>query len=280
MDYDNETLAARIVATETGCCYRRLDMGGKSVSDFELLTHDGSQIIGELEVTSYVIPKHLEQSIAIHEMNWSCKRLKYIWHLNLSHNGVNIKRLPSKLPALLSQLEAQDSYISGQLVLHLNKYIGQEPYKSLLDLGVSGIAWREEPAADQSSGGIRLWQKEPGGFVSSAFVTPAVEAEISKPDNKQKLGRRSGLSRREIFIWLDNGSMASIGLMAPYEGTPVADFIGGGLSPPRLPEEITRVWAATGRHETTGCMGLWYSDGSDWVVVTPKRLRCGGHSID
>jgi hypothetical protein len=74
-----------------------------------------------------------------------------------------------------------------------------------------------------------------GGFALPKRVEQAIEAEMSKEDNRRKLAA-SGASERHLFVYVDSRNYmpwcALVNAQPPEQ-------------PPSLPEEITNVWAAT-----------------------------------
>jgi hypothetical protein len=72
-----------------------------------------------------------------------------------------------------------------------------------------------------------------GGYVDASDIREAVEREAAKPDNGRKLLAADG---GHLFVWIDHHAADAYAALCGDVSLP--------LHPPRLPQGITRVWAA------------------------------------
>lgn len=111
----------------------------------------------------------------------------------------------------------------------------------------------------------------PGGAFGPTTVTDAVQPVLEREDNLTKLATGRNTARRELFVWLDEGSTAPVALGTPrlrVEGV-LPDL--GGYPPyaPDLPDPVARLWAATGPNDRDVlARGLWVTEGGKWTVLT------------
>jgi len=98
------------------------------------------------------------------------------------------------------------------------------------------------------SGRIGIALPGSGGLVEAESVTRAVESEAWKVDNRRKLGMVEA-PERHLFVYVDpNNYLVWVALR---DKAPSTIF-------PRLPEEITDVWAAT-TEGTPGWYVVWHA---------------------
>lgn len=99
-------------------------------------------------------------------------------------------------------------------------------------------------------------------------ATEAVEERLAQGDNTSKLAGE--WPRRELFVWIDSPSRARSAL-STY--SPMPERV-AAARPPRLPDEVTSVWAALfPLGEQYLAMSLWLGDRSGWTVIDPPQRR-------
>jgi hypothetical protein len=109
-----------------------------------------------------------------------------------------------------------------------------------------------------------------GGAYGIQSLTSAIEVVAREEGNLRKL--RSGLDRRELFVWLNPHSTALSALTTfceePFRGEVAV------ARPPNLPPELTAVWAAAWPRDpaTSLALALWRADRKGWAVLDPTLV--------
>lgn len=115
------------------------------------------------------------------------------------------------------------------------------------------------------SGRIGIALPGSGGLVEAEAVVHAVEAEAWKADNRRKLGTAEA-PERHLFVYVDpNKYLAWVALRDEAPPTIL----------PRLPAEVTDVWAAT-YEGTPGCYVVWHArHGNGWMHLGYVNVETG-----
>jgi len=269
-----ELLAARIVASQTGCEFAQLDRkGGPSrLADFRLLDHKGSDV-GLLEVTSVTDGPLLSTMSAIHGPKSKAKAnlqgSRLWWSVTLNQD-VRASSIRAVLDPVLQELETlypfgrpEDAtwmvidrdmrgWVDNGLPEHINARLGELGVLQLIAQPVEGCAGSVNLAMVISTGPLR----------GLGVVTAAVNDALNKPDNLSKVRAANG--RAELFVWL-------VRLEERLEGFHADPTHPAHLNlpddAPTLPDGVTGVWAApTPTLPDSG--PVWWSDGGTWQVRT------------
>lgn len=268
-----EEVAARIVAATTDCLWSQLDPGGGRVQLPDIELHGRNQDrIGVLEVTTTVAGERAAFAAAQAKYEITDARLRLDWFLVTRTENISLRSLQATLPSLLVRAEASgyaprpiDTLVPG---FSFND--GEEPQTSLADAGIWMVSTLPVPRRDPG----RVYIKPPaqGGAFGPSSVTQAIQPVLQREDNLAKLATARDTSRRELFVWLEEGSEASMALVTPR----LLPQLGASYPTdgPCLPDPVTRVWAATGHADRDVlARALWMSDGGMWVVQpSPARL--------
>ena len=203
---------------------------------------------------------------------------RFYWSITLNGSVVKVTELRTRLPEILTELEHT---LFAKVRDHANVFIehpdmGLAPSngiqiglnRELYGLGVESVAAITE-VEPEHLGYIARATTMGVHSVGADAVTAAVDHELAKADNQNKL-RKAGTNRRaELFVWLDSPHLRIAAFHAlADDGLNIEKLVGR----PNLPDGITAVWTApTPVKENSG--HYWHSDGGAWKsrlwIVTP-----------
>lgn len=260
----DERLAATIVATVTGCATKRLDLGGVQRPDYALFDAAGEQI-GVLEVTMATSPAHSSffSTRAGEHRFWEDPNLRRSWLATVDRPTRSLRTLREPLTAVLPTLEAQGITFA---TTHPENFRGQMASMpaQLARVGVVELNVIDPDPVGVAAVAINLMPE--GGPYGVESATEAIEVELRKADNRTKLNRP--FPRRELFVWVAPPSAAASAL-GTYSLEPWPAHVTASR-PPRLPDEVTAVWAALfPLDERYLAMALWRGDRDGWRVIEP-----------
>jgi hypothetical protein len=212
--------------------------------DVKLTYSDGSTVA--VEVTNSTIQETQAMLAAIAERGCCvpARVCRNSWLVN-ALPGARIRLILESVDCYLSAIEAEriGEFVSGSdLVSPSVSKIGQ-------DLGIAeGNVLEMPPPA-------RIWVTGPsenGSIVTADDLQLAVEIEANKPDNKRKLAG-SWCAERHLFVYVD---LLNCGAWQAMLNDCIPE------QPPKLPVEITHVWAAA---ESPDGIIVWASkSGKAW----------------
>lgn len=265
-----ESRAANIITKITKCKTRWLDDGssGKQCPDYLLLDFS-EQVMGALEVTSD------PGSNTSHEF-WSPSaskyrsfvepKLKLHWSVGVDEDA-KLKKLKPLLIEELSKLESRD--IKNAFSCHQSYKNQTSPLpNTLLKHGVKEVIGT--PNHLSTEGTVDITPRPIGGGYSIDSLTFAVEKICGMKDNRTKLSTYADKARIELFIWFFPYSQACSALTTFCDKNYSEQV--AVSSPPKLPEEISTVWAAVGSEKHKMAHSLWRSSGGPWEVIDPPIL--------
>jgi hypothetical protein len=232
-----------------------IDPGGgpEGAHDFEAVLDDGGfaaiEVTGEVESGQRALESLLRRlpPLTVPGSHWR-------WQTGLSTSAQE-KRIRSKLPALLSDLE-----MANQRSAHYRGDYRDPFVQRLRDLGVESVyAWIPADAAHQ--GRVILSPGAYGGWEWGGATTDAWLAEfLASPRGINKVVKLRSMSRadqRHLVIVLDPRSQAGIGITLQESSTALP-----ALEPP---EPLTHLWLLP---MPTSWPGLRWARGSGWSVLT------------
>ena len=176
------------------------------------------------------------------------RRCKMSWWVHCLPSP-NINRLRAKLDDYLAEVEAEGVGDFGDFLSWIDAADSPAAARLFCDLGVKYVQLvnRNPP------GQISIVPSGGGGRVDPMDVQRVVEAEARKDDNRRKL-RRSGLDDRHLFVYVEQTHYLPWKALVSEQPPESA---------PALPDEITRVWAATASYP--GEFVVWSAErGQRW----------------
>lgn len=222
---------------------------GVGAHDFDL--YRAGDLVAAVEVTASKDPA-IEQTLAAINneskggQSVPAQRCKLDWWVHLRQRA-RIDRLRKNIDDYLSGVEAEGV---GDFFSWVDAGTSPAVARIFRDLQVEGaqvVRWNPP-------GQICIALPSSGGYVNALDVQRSVEAEAAKHDNRKKL-RASGLNERHLFVFIE-----------PTHYLPWKALVSEQPpeSAPALPDEITRVWAATASY-TPGEFVLWSAErGQRW----------------
>jgi len=260
-----EEVAAAVVASVVGARFRRRDVGGQQVHDFDLEFEDGA--VEALEVCTFTDSTVREQWQILDELDVVASQLTSNWTVCVVR-GARVKRLPEKAEPYLATLErhGRAAFDSGE---HYQLAASSAPAAlvaaswALVELGVRDAVWAPEIAGEPARVVIAAGA---GGAATSAVISRVVQKVASKRDNRLKLQAAREARRRHIVVPIDP-SAAPVWSIA--RDVPTGD-------PPRLPASVTGAWVigANGRTLRVELPGSWEAvevDHRVWDDPAPWR---------
>jgi len=226
-----EDTAAAVVASVLGARFRRRDVGGQQVHDFDLEFEDGA--VEALEICAFTDSTVREQWQVIDELDVVASKLTSTWTVSVVH-GARVKKLPVQAEPHLAVLERHDRS-AFDAAEHHRLVAGGAPAdliaasQALIKLGVRDAVRApvipDEPVRVIVAGGA-------GGAATSAVISRVVQKVASKRDNRLKLQAARQARRRHIVVPIDPsaGPVWSIAREVPTG------------EPPRLPASVTVAW--------------------------------------
>lgn len=238
-----EARAKEIVERVLGVEVVRLDDGGASVADYQLMTADGERVA--LEVTTSAVRSDLRTASAREKRGWTTDGLANDWFLSFTR-GLKVRELYEQRRELLLQLEAVG-------IERLDARDDEHHADLRRRLTEVGIRRATAVAAAGPSGANIYFGSVTVGTSAPSDVSAAVEVEAWKPDNRTKLG-----SAGHLFVWIDataSDANAAMSFGALPEGL-------------NAPPELAAAWAAPGPYRDVDYLAnpvwLWTNDLGVW----------------
>ena len=226
-----EDVSAAVVSSVVGARFRRRDVGGRQVHDFDLEFPDGA--VEALEICTLTDGTVREQWQILDGLDEVATQLTSAWTISIVR-GARVKLLPKKVEPHLATLErhdlwsfdAADHYRLGTRDASADLIAASA---ALIELGVIDavrVALSPgEPARVVIAAGT-------GGATTGAVISRVVQQVASKRDNRLKLQAATQARRRHILVPIDPsaGAVWSVARDA------------AGREPPRLPSGVTVAW--------------------------------------
>ena len=240
-----ENLAQHIVETAIpGTKLRFNHDQSNSIADFAITRNH--EEIGALEVTRSTVAESEELRSLIRKTRFlERKHCRSDWMVQLGDRA-RINHVRKNV----------DNYLSKIELLNIDEFCSEishriEPIRKIwMELHVDA-GWRTK----LKQPGIGIYPPPSGGYADPETVCLAVQMEANKPDNLHKL-RESVGSERHLFVFID-------GLQGPaYVSIRDKEL---PQSIPRLPPDITHVWAAA---EEGHLLYVWRADHKGWQDLT------------
>lgn len=260
-----EDVAAAVVASVVGARFRRRDLGGHQVHDFDLEFGDGA--LEALEVCSFTDSTVREQWQILGQLDEVASHLMSTWTISIVR-GTRVKRLPEKAEPHLATLErhGESTFDAGE---HYRLATSGAPADlvaasaALIGLGVRDAVRAPEIVGDAARVVIAAGT---GGVATSAVISRVVQKVASKRDNRLKLQAARESRRRHILVPIDPSAGA---VWSAAREVPAGE-------PPHLPASVTVAWVigANGRTLRVEQPGSWEAveiDPRVWDDPTPWR---------
>jgi hypothetical protein len=243
-----EEVAAAAVASVVGARFRRRDIGGRQVHDFDLEFEDGA--LEALEVCTFTDSTVREQWQILRELDVVASQLTSTWTVSVVW-GARVKRLPERAEPYLATLEryGRSAFESGS---HYQLAASGAPADllaaswALVELGVRDAVRAPQIAGEPARVLIAAGS---GGAARTAVMSRVVQKVASKRDNRLKLQAARGARRRHIVVPIDPSAAA---VWSIAREVPAGD-------PPRLPASVTVAWVIgpNGRTLRVELPGSW-----------------------
>lgn len=226
---------------------RRDRGGGEQIRDFDIVFDDGHT--EPLEITLDADKAVVQTWDRLDRANELPADLECLWMTSPSiydRDGnasvVDVRSLREVLIPFLQGLERDGIHEFTTVGLWGHETHGPTARK-LSSWGIHHAVSTEVPPEHADTPRLHLASSH-GGWVDSGLITHAVEREAEKEDNRAKLAACPNAPRRHLYVGLTSAGraegMAWWALLVVLERE-------GELPPiPKLPEEITTVWAGTG----------------------------------
>jgi hypothetical protein len=231
-----ELRAAAVAAYVVGGRAQRRDLGGSRIRDFDLRYPDG-RTDEPLEITSFVDRASLETWKRLGRKDPTASMVSRVWTLDMPsrERGVDGSTGPSDVNRFLER---------AGVLLHVLEERGQHEFQvpgppddkvlqGLIDLGCdmgfSRVAGPDETGRIETVAPV-------GGFTHRDLVAWAIEHEVAKTDNQEKLSRSPDSERRHLFV-VPHQSAAAVYLSVRHREI-------GRL--PVLPTPTTTAWVWVG----------------------------------
>lgn len=260
-----EDVAAAVAASVVGARFRRRDLGGRQVHDFDLEFEDGA--IEALEVCTFTDSTVREQWQILDQLDEVASQLTSTWTLSVVR-AARVKRLPKKAEPHLAALERhrQSTFDAGD---HYRLAMsGAQTELVAASAALIGLGVRDGVRAPEIVGGAArvVIAAGTGGVATSDVVSRVVQNVASKRDNRLKLQAAREARRRHILVPIDPSAGA---VWSAARCVPTGE-------PPRLPASVTVAWVigANGRTLRVEQPGSWEAveiDPRVWHDPTPWR---------
>lgn len=260
-----EDVAAAVVASVVGARFRRRDLGGHPVHDFDLEFEDGA--VEALEVCTFTDSTVREQWQILAQLNETTSQLMSTWTISV-FRAARVKHLPKKAEPHLATLERyeQSTFDAGEHFRLATSGAQAEliaASAALVGLGVRDAVRAPELAGEAARVVIAAGA---GGVATSALFGSVVQKVASKRDNRLKLQGARHARRRHILVPIDPSAGA---VWSASREVPAG-------APPRLPTTVTVAWVigANGRTLRVEHSGAWEAveiDPRVWDDPTPWR---------
>lgn len=194
------------------------------IHDLDVVLKDGARIPVEVTMATDRAARELWNAVGRHR--WVMPELDRSWSLVIRPH-TRIAPLHRRIGSVLAKLEH----------CGIDRFNAPEPHdgamKSVMDelarLGVR-FALNSAPFGEPM---VLVGTVGPGSWIDGSDICEAVEQEAAKPDNRRKLLAAGG---GQLFVWIDHhAGNAHAALCGDISLPP---------EPPRLPQEVTGVWAA------------------------------------